>query len=148
MSEANKNLIRRLQDAYNSGDLDVLDEILAHDWFSNSWPHALIEQTVENAKVLHRMRLEGLPDLKVTTEDLIAEGDRVVQRLTERGTHRGDVLGLPPTGNLVESGAVSIYRIADGKVVEHWAFQDTLPFFEQCGAKFAPEWSAFAHRHA
>jgi predicted ester cyclase len=146
MSEANKDLIRRYQEAYNSGDLDALDEILAPDWFSNSWPRELMEQSVENAKALHGVRLEAIPDLMATTECLIAEGDWVVQRLTERGTHKGDVLGLPPTGNSVESGAVSLFRIADGRIVEHWAFQDTLPFFEQCGAQFPPEWSAFAHR--
>lgn len=146
MSEANKDLVRRYQEAYNCGDLDVLDEILAPDWFTNSWPRALMEQSVENAKVLHTMRCEGFPDLKTTTEQLLAEGDWVVQRLTERGTHKGDVLGLSPTGNLIESGAVSIFRIAEGRIVEHWSFQDTLPFFEQCGAQFPPEWSAFAHR--
>lgn len=146
MTQANKDLIRRYQEAYNSGDLDVLDEILAPDWFTNNWPGAFLEQTVENAKVLHRMRLEGVPDLTTTTEALIAEGDWVVQRLTERGTHKGDILGLAPTGNRIESGAVSMFRIADGKIVEHWAFQDTLPFFEQCGATFPPEWMAFAHR--
>ena len=105
-----------------------------------------MEQTVENAKVLHRLRLEGVPDLQATTEALIAEGDWVVQRLTERGTHKGDILGLSPTGNPIEAGAVSIFRIANARIVEHWAFQDNLPFFEQCGAQFPPEWSAFAHR--
>ncbi len=146
MSEANKDLIRRYQEAYNSGELDVLDDILAPDWFTNNWPRDLMEQSVENAKALHGMRLEGFPDLKTTTECLFAEGDWVVQRLTERGTHKGDVLGLSPTGNLVESGAVSMFRIVDGRIVEHWAFQDTLPVFEQCGAEFPPAWSAFAHR--
>lgn len=146
MSEANKDLIRRYQEAYNRGELDVLDDILAPDWFTNNWPRDLMEQSVENAKALHGMRLEGFPDLKTTTECLIAEGDWVVQRLTERGTHKGDVLGLGPTGNLVESGAVSMFRIVDGRIVEHWAFQDTLPVFQQCGAEFPPEWSAFAHR--
>jgi predicted ester cyclase len=146
MSEANKDLVRRYQEAYNRGDLDILDEILAPDWFSNNWPRALMDQTIENVKMLHRMRLDSFPDLQTTTEALFAEGDWVVQRLTERGTHKGDVLGLAPTGNPVESGAVSLFRIDNGRIVEHWAFQDNLPVLEQCGAEFPPEWSAFAHR--
>src|SRR5688500_849823 len=102
MSEANKDLIRRYQEAYNQGDLDMLDEILAPDWFSNNWPRTLMDQTVENVKMLHRMRLDSFPDLQTTTEALFAEGDWVIQWLTERGTHKGDVLGLAPTGNPVE----------------------------------------------
>jgi predicted ester cyclase len=84
--------------------------------------------------------------LHVTTEDLIAEGDKVVHRWTVRGTHKGELLGYAPTGRQVTSAGVSIFRIADGRIVEHVAFADDLGFFQQLGADVPAEWLAFGHR--
>lgn len=145
MSEANKELIRRYQQAYNTGDLDVLGDILAPGWATNSWPEG-VPQSVESIKEFYAMAVSVFPDLHVTTEDLIAEGDKVVHRWTARGTHKGELFGLAPTGREVRAAGVSIFRIADGRIVEHIAFADELGFLEELGAEIPGEWSIFRHR--
>jgi steroid delta-isomerase-like uncharacterized protein len=132
MSEDNKAVVRRYREAYNSNNLDELDEVLAPDWVSHAWTEG-IPRTIENAKELHRMTLSVFPDWRFTTHELIAEGDVVVERFTFQGTHQAELGGLPATGNRFDLGGVSIYRIADGKIVEHWAYVDELGFLEALG---------------
>ena len=145
-TERNKEIVRRYQDAYNSGNLDVLDELLAPDWKTQAFPSDLMEQTIENAKAIHQgMVLASFPDLHVTTHELIAEGDVVVQLFTARATHKGDFIGLAPTGNAVVVGGMSLFEIRDGRIVRHQAFADVLDVLFQCGAELPPEWAALAH---
>ena len=68
----------------------------------------------------------AFPDLTMTVHDLIAEGDKVVARLTARGTHQGSFRGIAPTGRVVEWTGIRIFRIAEGKIAEHWANWDDL----------------------
>ena len=144
-TERNKEIVRRYQDAYNSNELDVLDELLAPDWKTQAFPTSLMEQTIENVKAVHRSLLEAFPDLHITTHELIAEGDVVVQSYTVRGTHQGEMAGLPPTGNPMAVGGVSIFEIRDGRIVRHEAFSDFIDVLAQLGADIPPEWAAFAH---
>ena len=76
----------------------------------------------------------ALPDLLMTVEDLIAEGDKVVTRWTARGTHQGELMGIPPSGNRVEVTGISVDRIEGGKFVEGWANYDALGMMQQIGA--------------
>lgn len=145
-TERNKEIVRRYQDAYNGNDLDLLDELLAPDWKTQAFPTGLMEQTVENAKAVHRSLLEAFPDLHITTHELIAEGDVVVQSYTVRGTHNGEMAGLPPTGNSIAVGGVSIFEIRDGRIVRHEAFSDLIDVLVQLGADIPAEWAAFTHR--
>ena len=143
MSETNKDIIRRYQDAYNRNDLDVLDEVLDPNWTTNGWPDVM-PQTIEGVKELYQVILASFPDLHYETLDLIAEGDKVVQHWKARGTLKGELFGLPPTGEVVEADGISIFRIAGGKIVEHWAFADDFGFWEQAGVEF-PEFLSIAH---
>jgi predicted ester cyclase len=145
VSDTNKDIIRRYQDAYNRNDLDVLDEVLDPNWTTNGWPEVM-PQTIEGAKELYQMLLAGFPDLSYETLDLIAEGDKVVQHWKARGTFKGEMFGLPPTGNVVEADGISIFRITGGKIVEHWAFGDDLGFWEQMGVEFPEFMSAVHHK--
>ena len=99
MSETNKDIIRRYQDAYNRNDLDVLEEVLDPNWKTNGWPEVM-PQTIESAKELYQVLLASFPDLSYETLDLIAEGDKVVQHWKMRGTFKGEIFGVPPTGEL------------------------------------------------
>ena len=143
MSETNKDIIRRYQDAYNRNDLDVLDEVLDPNWTTNGWPEVM-PQSIEAAKELYQAFLASFPDLSYETLDLIAEGDKVVQHWKMRGTFKGEIFGVPPTGELMEADGISIYHIAGGKIVQHWAFADDLGFWEQAGVEF-PEFLSVAH---
>jgi steroid delta-isomerase-like uncharacterized protein len=81
----------------------------------------------------------SFPDLKVTQEDQIAEGDKVVTRWSASGTHKGDFQGIPPTGKLVEVMGIVIDRIAGGKIVDHWEQFDAMSMMIQLGAIPAPD---------
>ena len=78
------------------------------------------------------------PDLHRTIDDLVAEGDKVVVRQTIRGTHRGEYLGVPPTGKPVTFTAVAIFRLADGRIVESWILRDDLSILQQLSAAADP----------
>ena len=84
------------------------------------------------------MYLTAFPDLHFTVEDLIAEGDKVVARLTVRGTQQGAFMGIPPTGKHVTVTGIDINRLAGGKSVEHWLNMDTLGLLQQLGVIPAP----------
>ncbi|MEZ4725925.1 MAG: ester cyclase [Caldilineaceae bacterium] len=77
----------------------------------------------------------AFPHYEMITEDLIAEGDKVVVRFTMRATHQGDFMGIPATGRQVNVPGIIIYRIADGKIVEHWMHFDALAMMQQLGVQ-------------
>jgi len=81
----------------------------------------------------------GMPDLRVDILDMIAEGDKVAVRYTVEGTHEGDLFGVPPPGRRVSIESMTVERVSDGKIREHWRVTDTLDMMQQLGAIPAPE---------
>jgi len=75
----------------------------------------------------------AFPDLNVTTEDIVADGDRVVSRWTARGTHQGELMGIAPTGNRVTIKGIDVLRTAEGRIVERWAQSNDLELMQQLG---------------
>jgi len=132
--ETNKNIVRRYQDAYNTGNFDALAEVVAADVLT---PNIIsgMPPGLEGAKVVHQTTLLGMPDYHTIIEDLIAEGDKVVARVTMTGTHSGNFWGIPPTGKRVNLTAIYIVRIVDGKIVEHWGEEDGMKVLKQLGFK-------------
>jgi steroid delta-isomerase-like uncharacterized protein len=133
-TEANKDLVRRYQEAHNTNNLDALNAIVAGDLVGHSlmpgFPAGL-----EGAKQVHRMAVTAFPDFHATIEDMIAEDDKVVARMVFRGTHTGgEFMGIPPSGRSFAFSATSIFRIADGKIVEHWGEEDAVGWLQQLGA--------------
>ncbi|MCZ7571710.1 MAG: ester cyclase [Ardenticatenaceae bacterium] len=137
-SEENKAIVRRYQDAYNRNDLDALDDLVAEDIISHN--HAPgVPQGLQGSKLVHQATVAAMPDYHVVTEDLFAEGDKVVARIRMVGTHTGaDFLGVPANGRKIDVPAISIFRIADGKIVEHWAQADNTQLMQQLGLMPAP----------
>ena len=88
---------------------------------------------LEGAKRVHEITLIGMPDWRTEIEDLIAEGDKVVARITMTGTHTGDFWGIPATGKKVEFTGIYIVRIEAGKIVEHWGEEDGVSLMQQLG---------------
>jgi predicted ester cyclase len=123
----------------------VLDELLAPDWKTNGWPEG-IPQSIETAKEFYQMALQAFPDIHYVTLDLIAEGDRVVQRHMFRGTFKGELVGLAPNGEVVEAEGVSIFRIVDGKIVEHITYVNETDFWHKAGAEVPECMLTFIHR--
>jgi uncharacterized protein YhfF/ketosteroid isomerase-like protein len=118
-AQRNKRLVVRLIDeVWNGGDTGLLAEL----WDGPSR---------DEAYALHQTLTGAFPDLRTDIEDLIAERDRVVARLSLRGTHQGEFRGIAPTGRAVHFTAIRVYRVADGKIVESWANQDALGLLTQ-----------------
>lgn len=135
-TESNKALIRRHFDAiWNQGQLAVADEIVSPAYVSH-FPLPGQPPGIAGFKYAVQLLRASFPDLQLTIEDLIAEGDRVVARLTARGTHRAAFRGIPPTGREVVWTGIRIFRIADGKIVEHWANWDDLGLNQQLQKSF------------
>ncbi len=84
------------------------------------------------------MFVTGFPDLNVAIEDEVSEGERVVVRWTARGTHQGEFMGMPPSGNEFVIGGLTLLRIAEGKIAEHWVGGDFLGLMQQVGALPVP----------
>ncbi len=131
--EENKNIVHRYQEAYNNNTLDALDEVMAVDVLT---PKIMpgIPSGLEGAKAVHRRSLLGMPDFHTTIDDLIAEGDKVVARVTMTGTHTGDFWGFPASGKKVTFTGIYIARIENGKIVEHWGEEDAISLMQQIGA--------------
>jgi len=136
--EANKDIVRKYQDAYNNQDYDALDEVVAADV---STPNMIssVPRGLEGAKHVHQKTVTGMPDYHTAIEDLIAEGDKVVARVRITGTHTGDFYGIPPTGKHIDLSGVYIVRIADGKIVEHWGEENGVTVLRQLGFKIKLE---------
>jgi steroid delta-isomerase-like uncharacterized protein len=129
-SEANKALVRRAWELADNPD--VLDEVYAPDvvWHE---PDQEI-RGLEQAKQFVTTYKTAFPDMSVTVEDVIAEGDKVVSRVTLRGTHQGETEEFgPPTGRQVELKGITISRIEGGKIVEDWDSYDNLSAMQQLG---------------
>jgi predicted ester cyclase len=133
-TEDNKELVRRYRQAHNTNQLDLLDEIVTADLISHNLLPGFAPG-LESGKIAHRRALAACPDYQVETVDLIAEEDKVVERWRASGTHTGTpFFGVPASGKPFSGTGISIYRIAHGKIVEHWAEADFLGLLQQLGA--------------
>ena len=94
---------------------------------------------VESAKQFVEVYRNAFPDIQMTVEDLISEGDKVVTRWTARGTHQGELFGAPPSGNRVEITGITVDRFSGGKFAESWTNYDALGLMQQIGAVPSPE---------
>jgi steroid delta-isomerase-like uncharacterized protein len=132
--EANKELVRRYQEAHNTNDLDALNAIVAADLIAHNLMPGL-PPGLEGGKLVHQMAVSAFPDFHATIEDLIAEGDKVAARMIFCGTHTGgEFMGIPPSGRSFAFSATAIFRIVDGKIVEHWGEEDAIGWLQQLGA--------------
>jgi steroid delta-isomerase-like uncharacterized protein len=131
-TEENKKLIRRYQEAYNSGRLEELDQILAPNLISHNLLPGL-PAGLAGAKMAHQGSLAAFPDVKTTIEDLVAEGDKITVRGTVTGTNTGSFMGAPPTGKSFKVATMSIFRVVNGKIVEHWGLIDGMSVSQQLG---------------
>jgi predicted ester cyclase len=136
-TEENKAIVRKYRAAHNQNKLDALDAIVAQDLIShNALPG--LPPGLAGGKLAHQGFVAAFPDGQGTTEDLFAEGDKVVERCITRGTHTGPFMGAPATGKKFEIESISIYRLANGKIVEHWGEHDGIGLMMQLGMMPAP----------
>ena len=136
-AEENKALIRRYFEEIDAAargkrDTSVLDEFLAPDFVDHD-PSPGFAPDSEGLKQAHEHFLAATPDGYHIVEDMIAEGDKVMTRVSAYGTQTGELFGIPPTGKHVRATGITIHRIANGKIVEHWSEVDNLGVMQQLG---------------
>jgi steroid delta-isomerase-like uncharacterized protein len=131
--EENKALVRRfIDEIFVQGRPAAVDELLADDFAPHTW-QSTGDGKGDLKRAIERVS-KGLADGQFTIEDIIAEGDRVAVRVTAQATQVGEFMGLPPSGKTYTIGEIHIFRIRDGKVVEHWHQFDQLGLMRQLGA--------------
>ncbi|MBA7559052.1 MAG: ester cyclase [Dehalococcoidia bacterium] len=132
-AEENKAVLRRVaEEIFNKGDLAVVDEVIASNYVYHG-SGGQEYKSPEGFKQIVTMFRNAFPDLHMTVEDMVAEGDKVAHRLTIRGTHKGELMGIAPTGKQVTISAVTISRFAGGKEAEAWSNLDQLGMYQQLG---------------
>jgi len=139
VEEQNKEVVKQVYELYGKGDFEAFKELYAPEFVYYS-PSATpkpvsIEEAIEFGKII----LKAFPDSSWTIEELFAAGDIVITRWIYKGTHEGEFMGIPPTGNKVEFGGITIARIKDGKIVESREDYDSLGFMQQLGMELKPK---------
>ena len=114
----------------NTHDPDLVDRFIAEEYVNHN---AFVADGREANRGFWTAFFAGLPDVSATMEDLVISGDRVVGRFIHRGTHTGNFLGIPATGNAVEMRTIDIWRVMDGMFVEHWDELNLMQMFQQMG---------------
>ncbi|HKY54457.1 MAG TPA: ester cyclase [Anaerolineales bacterium] len=134
MSNENKVLARRWWEALDKGKaLDIVEEVYAPDYVLHdpSFPEPV--KGIQGVRDFVSSIVAAFPDARYTIENLIAEGDMVVQHVTTRGTHQGEFQGVPATGKPITVQVMVISRIANGRIVEEWQLFDALGMMQQMG---------------
>ena len=124
-------LRRVVEEAFNKGNLAVVDELIAPNYVFHVPGNEV--KGPEGFKQYVTMMRTAFPDVHVTLEDMIGEGDKVATRATLRGTHKGDLMGIAPTGKQFTTTGFDIIRFAGGKEVEAFGAADMLAMYQQLG---------------
>jgi len=126
------------KEVFSRGNISLVDELLAPDFVEHEELPPGIPPGREAVKQFSTLFRSAFPDLKITIDDIIAEGDKVVVRGIWSGTHKGEFMGIPPTDKSVSFGVIDIVRIVGGKVVEHWGQMEPLRMMQQLGVIATP----------
>jgi predicted ester cyclase len=136
---------RFIEEVLNRGNLSVIDELGDPNFVDHSIPPG-VPPTIDGLKGFLTQFRAAFPDLHYTIDDQIAEGDRIVQRVTGSGTMKGDFMGMPASGKSARWSEIHITRWANGKAVEHWGVVDQMGMLAQLGFAQAPGQPAAAGR--
>jgi steroid delta-isomerase-like uncharacterized protein len=134
-SQQNKTIVRRFVEEFqNGGNESAAEELLAADFVDHT-PFPGVSPDREGVKRLFAALRQAFPDLRAKIHDQLSEKDRVATRKTFRGTHRGEFLGIAPTGRSVSFDVIDVVRIADGRIAEHWNVVDLMGLLQQIGPR-------------
>ncbi len=131
--EDTKTFVRSTtEEIWRTGNANLIDEHMAPNYVLHKPPTGFSPDREGLKAILHAMR-SAFPDLRMTVEDVIAEGEKVVQRRSYQGTHQGELFGIPASGKAISVSQITVSRVADGKFVEEWAETDFLGMLQQLG---------------
>jgi len=133
IAQKNVDLVRRFfEEVWNKGNLDLVDEFLSPGYEDHNLPPGA-QRGHKGYKASVNMFRSAFPDIQFTLDQVLAEESRVAIRLTGRGTHKGNFMGIPATGKQVSFGGMTFIRIDDGKVAERWGISDIPGLMQQLG---------------
>jgi steroid delta-isomerase-like uncharacterized protein len=133
-AQENKAVARReLEEIFTKGNLDAAADVYAPTYISHEPTGREDIRGLEAVKQVAAAVRQAFPDTRITVEDQIAEGDKVVTRFTTRATHQGELFGIPPTGREVEVTSIGMAHIEGGKIAEYWPYTDRLGMMQQLG---------------
>ena len=132
MSEENKAMVRRLYEAVNSGDMSALEASIAESFVDHEEVPGFPPTKEGTIQFFGALR-EAFPDLRMSVEDVLAEGDKVSVRAMMSGTHEREFAGMPATGKKINVPLIDHLRLENGKVVEHWGVMDSGAMMQQLG---------------
>lgn len=136
-AEESKSIVRRvIQEVFVRRSDAAVDQLVSPAFTPHSWPN--VQPGIASLKEAMKRVSAGLADTTMTVEDMIAEGDKVAVRLTARGRHAGEFMGMPPSDRSYEISETHIFRVENGKVIEHWRDADMLGMMQQIGALPVP----------
>ena len=131
---ANKKLVESfIDELFTQGNLDAVDRYLDPKLINHDPPFLGAPDGPEGMRQASAMFHKALPDWHSEVEELFGEGDLVVERFTASGTHRGELMGVPPTGKVLVLRGMQIFRIEDDKIVERWGRLDEAGLMRQLG---------------
>lgn len=134
MSEQNKNVVRRLfEEVWNKGNASVADELFSSNYNHHDSSTPDVGRGPDSEKKRVALYRTAFPDIRLTIEDMLAEGETVMARWSCRGTHKGDLNGIAPTGKQFQITGVSIARFTNGKMFEGYVNWDALGLMQQLG---------------
>jgi steroid delta-isomerase-like uncharacterized protein len=134
MSEQNKSSVRRLfEEVWNKGHVQVADELFAPTYTHHDSSTPDLGRGPESEKKRVALYRNAFPDIRLTIEDMLAEGETVVARWSCRGTHKGELNGIAPTGKQFNINGISIARFTNGKMFEGYVNWDALSLMQQLG---------------
>lgn len=131
MTTQGQHLTKTFLEMLNTHNSDLVDRLVAEDYINHN---AFVADGREANRQFWTAFFAAFPDLRGTQEDLVESGDRVVGRFVYTGTHTGDFMGVPASGNPIEMRTIDIWRVEDGMFVEHWDEINALQLFQQIGA--------------
>jgi predicted ester cyclase len=136
VSDANVDVVRRIEEAWAANDLDALDDLIVQDYTPHTPGSDQLPPGLAGAKMAHQQSLQAFPDRRNEILDVFGEGDLVVCHAKMTGTNTGGVpwFGVPANGRTVDTDWITIYRLEDGRVVETWAQMDLPKMMMQLGA--------------
>lgn len=130
----NKAIVKRfIDESFNQRNFDAVQDLIAPDMIEHEAMPAVAPSGIEGMRMMTDMTLSAFPDFKVIFQHLIAEEDKVVVSMIWTGTHEGEFMGIPATGNTFSMNVIDIFRVQDGKLVEHWGVTDMMAMMQQLG---------------
>ncbi len=138
MSDLKALMTRIVEEAFNQGDRDAFEELISDDFVEHEDLPPDVPQGKAAPRAMITMMREGFSDFRVTVEDMLQDGNKVVTRSRFTGTHDGEFMGIPPTGKRFDVAVIDIIEFRDDQAIAHWGVMDNAAMMEQLGVAGPP----------